>query len=197
MTIFILVRHGPTHWNTAGRIQGHTDIPLSDEGQARAGMQRIPAIYSDAAWVSSPLIRAMQTAQQMGCVDPVIEPALIEMNWGEWEGLTLSELQQNYGDELKTNEDRGLNFRPSGGESPRDVRLRVLRWMREASESAAVVVAVTHKGVIRAMLSEATGWDMTGPPPLKLAWTCAHVFELDRHGQLSLHEANVSLRSHL
>lgn len=197
MTLFLLVRHGTTKWNIEGRIQGHTDIPLSTEGRVQAGRQRIPAVYSDAAWVCSPLARAVQTAQQMGCTNPVIEPALMEMNWGDWEGLRLSDLQLKYGDELKTNEDRGLDFRPAGGESPRDVQGRVLAWMRQVAESAAVVVAVTHKGVIRAMLSEATGWRMTGPPPYKLDWTCAHVFDLDEHGHLKLHLANVSLQDHL
>ena len=65
--------------------------------------------------------------------------------------------------------------------------------MRSAAGPGAVV-AVTHKGVIRAVLSAATGWDMTEPPPLSLDWTCAHVFDLDDGGHLELHIANVPLR---
>jgi probable phosphoglycerate mutase len=194
VTQFVLVRHGPTLWNAEGRIQGRTDIPLSDAGRAQAGRQRIPAIYGDARWVCSPLIRAVQTAELMGCPDPELEPALMEMNWGEWEGLTQSDLERMYGPALRANEDRGLDFRPAGGESPREVRQRVLQWMMAACDAASAVVAVTHKGVIRAALSCAEAWDMTGPPPLILDWTCAHVFVMDGPERLELYRANVPLQ---
>lgn len=193
MTYFVMVRHGRTEWNAAGRIQGHTDIPLCEEGRTQVSKQRIPCHYKNARWVSSPLVRAVQTAQLMGCSDPELERALMEMNWGEWEGLTLSELRERHRNAMRHNEDRGLDFRPTGGESPRDVQERVVEWMGKKVDASTPVVAVTHKGVIRATLSKATGWDMIGPPPLALDWTCAHVFSMDENKFLKLYMANVPL----
>ena len=193
MTQFLLIRHGPTQWNAAGRIQGHTDILLSEAGRELVRKQRVPAAYRDARWFCSPLVRAVETARLMGCADPAMEPALMEMNWGEWEGLTLSDLQEKYGAGLRANEDRGLDFRPEGGESPREVQERVTAWMRAAAGQVPVV-AVTHKGVIRATLSLAIGWDLTDPEPMTLDWTCAHVFDMDEAGRLRLNMANVPLQ---
>ena len=70
MTEFVLIRHGPTQWNAAGRIQGRTDVPLSEIGRAQVSKQRVPEAYDGAIWVCSPLVRAVETAQLMGCSDP-------------------------------------------------------------------------------------------------------------------------------
>jgi len=68
-----------------------------------------------------------------------------------------------------------------------------MAWMRAAA-GRRPVVAVTHKGVIRAMFSAATGWDMTGPAPLTLDWSCGHEFDMDDAGRLRLTMANVPLQ---
>ena len=54
-------------------------------------------------------------------------------------------------------------------------------------------IAVTHKGVLRAVLAEATGWDMTGKPPLRLMGGALHRFEVDREGRVGVLECNVPL----
>ena len=192
-TKILFIRHGLTSWNAAGRIQGHTDVPLSDEGRTQVGKQRIPQDYIDARWVSSPLGRAVQTAGLMGCSNPEIEPSLIEMNWGDWEGLTLVQLRDQLGDEMRDNENLGLDFRPTGGESPRLVQQRLNQWLLKVAAAPYYYVAVTHKGVIRATLALATDWDMTRPPPMQLDWTCGHVFSLSGDGKISLCQANVPL----
>ena len=53
--------------------------------------------------------------------------------------------------------------------------------------------AVSHKGVIRAALALATGWDMTGKPPVRLDWGAAHLFLLDGSGHWALERANIPL----
>ena len=55
-----LLRHGPTDWNAKHRIQGHTDIPLSDEGLRKMQGLRVP--FAAARIFSSPLLRARQSA---------------------------------------------------------------------------------------------------------------------------------------
>lgn len=187
------MRHGPTAWNAAGRIQGHTDIPLSGPGREAVARRRIPAHYQQARWVSSPMTRAMQTADLLGCKAPDIEACLKEMNWGQWEGRTLAQLRRQSGNRMLENERRGLDFRPAGGESPRQVRHRVAAWLQRAARGRRPCVAVTHKGVIRTVLSLATGWDMTCGPPIKLRWHCAHEFWLNRAGEVSVREMNIDL----
>ena len=189
----VFVRHGPTEWNAAGRIQGHTDVPLSAAGRQLVENWRIPEAYAAATWVSSPLLRAVQTANLMGCPAPAVEPLLIEMNWGDWEGRTLDQLRADHGTEMMRNEERGLDFRPQGGESPLQVRDRLRTWIADAAAIPRPYVAVTHKGVIRAALSLATGWDMGSEPPVRLRWDCAHVFVFTGADGLSLHTANVPL----
>lgn len=98
------------------------------------------------------------------------------MDWGDWEGQTLGALRQRYGARMALNEARGLDLRPNGGESPREVRARLQAWLDQVAAGAKPVVAVTHKGVIRAALSLATGWDLCTPPPHRLDWSCAHEF---------------------
>jgi probable phosphoglycerate mutase len=55
------------------------------------------------------------------------------------------------------------------------------------------VVAVTHLGVLRAVLAAATGWDMTGKPPVRLQGNALHRFAVDDQGNISIVECNVVL----
>ena len=82
----------------------------------------------DYRWFVSPRQRARETAKILG-LDPIIEPTLAEMSWGEWEGRRIPDLRAEYGETMAENERRGLDFTPPGGESPRDVQKRVQPWM--------------------------------------------------------------------
>lgn len=192
--IVALIRHGSTHWNEAGRMQGHADIPLSPLGRAQAQAWRLPpTIGAPLRWWSSPLARAIETARLVGGTEPIRVPALVEMDWGEWEGRTLAELEAEFGDSFRRNAAAGLDFRPPGGESPREVRGRVLPWLQALPEFDGTTIAVTHNGVIRALLSAATGWDMTGKPPVRLRREALHRFSVV-DGRVALLEANAPLR---
>ena len=194
--IVALIRHAITAWNDEGRMQGRRDIPLSDRGRAQARAWKIPAgLENGAAWVSSPLSRAVETAEILTGRAVARESALIEMSWGDWEGRTLDELRAAPGDAYARNEARGLDFRPPGGESPRDVLARLQPWLERVAASELPVVAVTHLGVLRVMLSAATGWDMTGKPPLRLASDAVHRFAIDRRGCVAIDACNIALSS--
>jgi probable phosphoglycerate mutase len=168
MTPLLLIRHGPTAWNESGRIQGRADVGLSARGRAAVAGWRLPAAWAGARVLSSPLRRARDTAALVAGRAPIVDDRLIEMDWGRWEGRRLAELRAEAPAAMATNEARGLDFRPPGGESPRDVCARLQDLLAELAADPQPVVAVCHKGVIRAALVLATGWDMRSRPPLRL-----------------------------
>ena len=192
MTPLAIIRHGPTAWNAEGRIQGTTDIPLSASGRAAVADWKTPPELSGFRWVSSPLQRALETARLLGA-EPEIVPVLAEMDHGEWEGCIVNQLRAELGEEMAANERRGLDFRPPGGESPRDVQHRLHPWLTEVGKSGAATVAVCHNGVLRAIYALAIGWEMTGKPPVKLARAAAHLFKVDEDGQPHVERLNIPL----
>lgn len=187
MTLLALLRHADTAWSVEGRIQGRTDRPLSESGMEQAGRLRIPEACRGMRVVTSPLSRCVETAVRLGFPDAIEESRLAEMSWGAWEGRRLEELRAELGDAMRENEARGLDFRPIGGESPREVLARVGEWLAEISQPT---LAITHRGVIRAVLAAATGWDMRGRPPAKLDWSAFHFFQVE-HGKPTVDRLNV------
>ncbi|MGH6953116.1 MAG: histidine phosphatase family protein [Alphaproteobacteria bacterium] len=193
MTEVALIRHGPTEWNEIGRVQGRSDPSLSEAGRAEVARWTVPKRIATFDWTTSPLRRAVETAELLGRPEARPEPRLVEMHWGEWEGATLAELRTRYGDEMIENEARGLDFRAPAGESPREVQARVRSWLADVAARGRPTVAVSHKGVIRAMLALATGWDMTTEPPAPIEWAACHVFAVDGVGQPRIVRLNVGL----
>ena len=192
--IVSFLRHGSTAWNEQGRMQGRRDMPLSVRGRAEVRAWRMPGQPAGRMqWVASPLRRAAETVQLLSGAEPRYERALIEMDWGEWEGFRLDELRARFGAEFARMEALGLDFRPPGGESPRDVVHRVQRWLTGAAALGDSVVAVSHNGVLRAVLAAATGWDMTCKPPLRLQPGTLHRFAVAHDGTISIVECNVPL----
>ena len=193
-----LLRHGSTDWNDEGRMQGRRDIPLNARGRAEVLTWRIPAgpagvRRAETPWRSSPLSRAVETAEILAGSPPLREPALIEMDWGEWEGFELRTLREIHGDAFAKNEAAGHDFRPPGGESPREVRDRVLRFLTTSAATHEALIAVSHKGVLRAVLSAATGWDMIGKAPLRLRRDAIHWFAVESGGRIEVLQCNLSL----
>lgn len=193
MTPLVLIRHGLTQWNVEGRIQGRTDIPLNAEGRTMVASYRLPPGIDGYDWVSSPLVRAVETASLLGVPGPTLEPRLAEMSWGEWEGMLRCDLRRDLGPAMAENEARGLDFRPPGGESPRELVARVSTWLAEVARRGRPTVAVVHHGVIRGVLALATGWDMTGRPAVKPRNGGAHFFDLDAQGVPRVDRLNVAL----
>ncbi len=194
MLIVSFLRHGSTAWNEQGRMQGRRDVPLSAAGRAEVARWRLPAAdESPVAWISSPLARAVETCRLLGADALALAPELIEMDWGEWEGQRLADLRARLGDAFTGNEARGLDFRPPGGESPRDVIVRVTRWLDRVAQRDRPTIAVTHNGVLRALLALATGWSMTGKPPVRLRPATVHRFALARGPKVAIAELNVPL----
>jgi probable phosphoglycerate mutase len=186
MTPILLVRHGPSEWNESGRIQGRADPGLSARGRALVATWRLPAAWAEARLLSSPLRRARETATILTGRAPTIDHRLIEMDWGRFQGRRLAELRAQAPAAMAANEARGLDFRPPEGESPREVCARLQALLAELAADPAPVVAVCHKGVIRAALALATGWDMASKPPLRLARAMGCVLRCDADGRIEL-----------
>jgi broad specificity phosphatase PhoE len=148
VTTLLLVRHGETDWNAEGRLQGHTDRPLSDYGRRQAQRlaeeldgEELDAIYS------SDLARARETALIVGeRLDlPVeLDPDLREKDWGTWEGLTAIERDR-------------VEFVGESTEAHQDRILRALQGISERLPGDARVLVVTHGGSMRRVQTSAMG----------------------------------------
>jgi 2,3-bisphosphoglycerate-dependent phosphoglycerate mutase len=148
VTTLLLVRHGETDWNAVGRLQGHTDRPLSDFGRRQAEQlatelegEELEAIYS------SDLARARETAEVVGerlGLPVVLDPDLREKDWGTWEGLTSVERDR-------------VEF---VGESTQAHQERILGALRRIAERdpGGRVLVVTHGGSMRRVQTAALGW---------------------------------------
>jgi broad specificity phosphatase PhoE len=193
MVRFAVLRHAPTEWNAVGRVQGRTDIPLSEAGRKVARGWSIPVELAGFRLLASPLARTVETARILLGLDAQTDDRLIEMDWAVWEGRELPDLRAELGDLMIAWEARGLDFCAPGGESPRDVQVRLLTLLAEIAQSGESALAVTHKGVIRALYAFASGWDMTNKPPSKLHDNCIHIFALSADGRPRVERLNVPL----
>jgi probable phosphoglycerate mutase len=186
MTRLALLRHANTAWSVEGRIQGRSDVPLLPSQTIV-----LPPLLQRFRIVASPLQRCIESAALLGCPDPEREPRIAEMRWGAWEGRRLAELREQLGAAMRENEARGWDFRPEGGESPREVLERLRPWLAEVASRGEPTLALTHRGVIRALLAHALGWDLTGRPPVQLDWSAPQLFRLAPDGAPTLEAPNL------
>jgi broad specificity phosphatase PhoE len=192
VTLLVLLRHAPTPWNQARRLQGRADIALAESSRAELARRRLPESVAGFRALASPLQRCLETASLLG-LTPSVEPRLIEMDWGAYEGNTLKDLQIKHGFDLAANEARGLDFRPPAGESPRDVQSRIDPLLAEIAATDAPTIAVTHRGVIRAVYARAIDWDMKSDPPREMDLYALHLFRLAADGMPAVEQLNVAL----
>jgi probable phosphoglycerate mutase len=174
-----LLRHGHTPWNRAGRIQGRTDIALDLDAAAQLGTYTLPPDWQNADIWSSPLKRAVETAQIVTDRTPQTDPALTEMDWGDWEGQHGKDLKADPESGFKDIEDWSWDFAPKGGERVDAVRARLLPWANARTQDT---LAVCHIGVMRVFLAHATGWNFQGPAPFQVKRNRLFVIEISETG---------------
>lgn len=100
MTYICLIRHGETEWNSLGKIQGRTDIPLNDNGirQAEQCRDYLKSLDWDLI-ITSPLLRAKETAaiiNQAVNLPMIVMEEFMERSFGDAEGKTKEERQLLY-----------------------------------------------------------------------------------------------------
>jgi broad specificity phosphatase PhoE/ribonuclease HI len=166
-TRLILVRHGETTMTAERRYSGRGDVPLSERGvaQASAAARRVSTLAGArpvTAVVTSPLSRCRRTAEVIargtGSPPVVVEPDLVECDFGEWEGLTFAEVRERWPQEL----DVWLgstSVPPPGGESFAAVDTRVRRAVAKLRDAypGSVVVVVSHVSPLKVLLRDALG----------------------------------------
>lgn len=153
------VRHGQTAVNAGGRLQGRLDAPLSELGLAQAGaLGEVFATERVTRVISSPLVRARDTAQEIATRHDVpveIDDRLIELDYGDWDGLALREVPADGWAAWRA--DPG--FSPPNGESLVAVARRVEAFCKELLADGGDVVAVSHVSPIKAAVCCALGVD--------------------------------------
>ncbi len=172
-----LLRHGHTHWNREGRVQGRTDIPLDATAVAELSAQNLPSPWDDADLWSSPLERASHTAQLVAGKTPRTASALMEMNWGDWEGRIAKELRADPNCDHRDIEHWGWDYTPPNGESPDAMRDRLVPWALSLKQDS---VAVCHIGVMRVLMAHASGWNFDEPAPFTVKRNRLFIIEIDK-----------------
>lgn len=151
--MLILVRHGRTAANAAGLLQGRRDNPLDEVGvrQARAVAAAVGPVDRV---VSSPLLRARETA---GAFDGAVEvdDRFTELDYGEWEARPVADVSLETWVAWRND----LDFRPPGGETLRELGLRVRSGLGDLVADAADrrVVVVCHVSPIKAAIAWSLG----------------------------------------
>jgi probable phosphoglycerate mutase len=154
VTRLLLVRHGQSEWNAAGRWQGWNDVPLSALGreQAREATPRLGRLGITAI-VHSGMLRTALTAdivnETLHLPDPTVECGLKEYDVGEWGGLTRPEIEQRWPGALDQWFNDELPATPNG-EVRAAFRRRVLEALHrlQGRHPGGSVLVVTHGGVV-------------------------------------------------
>jgi len=155
----VLVRHGRTAWNREERFRGRANVPLDETGlvQIAATARRVAAEWQPAAIYCSPLDRTMQTGEAIGdrCgLRAESYPELIDINYGEWQGLTPEEAREQWPDEVDAWYRTPQAATIPGGETLADVRRRGMAAVQAlaARHMGQTIVLVGHTVINRAIL---------------------------------------------
>ncbi len=164
MTTIVLVRHGQTEWNRVERFRGRADVPLNETGlaQAEATGRRVAAEWRPVAVYSSPLSRAVRTAEaiagRLGLAVQV-EHGLADIDYGQWQGLTPDEARQRWPAEVDAWYNAPHLARIPGGETLDGLRERAMAAVRAlaARHEGQTIALVAHTVVNRVILLAVLG----------------------------------------
>ena len=149
----ILMRHGETAWNRERRVMGDLDIPLNDTGRAQAAeAAELLASFAVDRIIASPLVRAQETAAIIAArLDVAIEsdPRLVEVRFGEWQGLTYDEVSLDA--RYRAFADDPVSNATPGGDTAATVQERGLASLGSLGAGECALF-VTHGDLIRTVL---------------------------------------------
>jgi len=177
-TTVLLIRHGETEWNTLGKFQGCTDIDLSKEGIKQAGLLNNRLKGNFDYIYTSPLSRAFETANILASdtnKEVIVAPEIREINFGEWEGLTVHEIAEKYPEVFKAwRTDKKESYICGGDSSIHNATNRAKKCILDivSKHKGEKIAIVAHGGIIKAALIGIFGWDMTMYHKMALGNTC-------------------------
>lgn len=190
-----IVRHGQTQDNLEGRIQGHTDSPLTELGikQAEAIARRLAAQNLSAIY-SSDLGRAVTTAQAIARaqnvqMQPHLTPLLRELNLGKAQGLTREQYAQQRPEEFKLWQRDSIKHRPCGAETVEQAIERCgqfIEYVRSKHKDGETLGVIGHGGSLKGMLIYALGLPVECYRKLLMANTSLSILEIGDQSRLRL-----------
>ena len=162
-TRFGLIRHAQTVWNREKKIQGHSDSPLTADGERQASSwgQSLSQFPWDRI-LASDTGRALATAERINAdlkIPLAIDSRLREQDWGQWVGKTVTQIEAEAPQVLDDQINAGWDFCPPGGESRHSVLKRSQKALQEAAERypGDILLIVTHEGVIKSLIYHLCG----------------------------------------
>jgi alpha-ribazole phosphatase len=174
-----LVRH-PRPLNVEGLCYGDLDVPVETKVLTAAAETVSSQITSEtlaqASIHSSPSLRCLELARRLASPrEPAQCEELMEMNFGDWQGLAWGELPR---EQLDAWAKDVWGYRPGGGESANMVAARWERWLVQARRiGAGSIIAVTHAGVIRVALAR-SGHLRTTPLEARISFGSVHHLDI-------------------
>jgi len=164
MTRMILVRHGETEWNRVERFRGRADVPLNGTGlaQAKAMARRVAAEWRPVAIYSSPLTRAVKTAEAVAWhfdLRVEVNSGLIDIDYGEWQGLTPDEVRERWPKIVDAWYNAPHTAQIPNGETLDDLRVRAMSTVNEMAKrhKGQTIVLVGHTVINRIILLAVLG----------------------------------------
>ena len=164
MTEIILARHGQTDWNLAEVFRGRIDVPLNSTGikQAELLSEYLSGVKIDAIY-SSPLKRALATAEAINHnhkLKIAINPGLIDLDYGKWEGIPNREVVENNKELYKKWTDHPEQVIMPEGESLDDVKIRAMAVVNNIIDRyAGAVIIASHRVVNKVLICALLGLD--------------------------------------
>jgi broad specificity phosphatase PhoE len=187
-TTILLLRHGQTTANVEGVFRGRLDLELDDTGRLQAeALAGAVAERGATAVYTSPMKRAMQTAepiaQRLG-VKPFVSEALIDVDFGEWEGKHHTKVAEEYPEIYATWAVRPADVTFPGGESLELVRERVVRGLDEIVHryEGNTVALVTHRVPCRVLLCHILGLSLNSFWNIMQDTACLNAFHTSARG---------------
>lgn len=194
-TVFYLMRHAPTEWNAAGRIQGQADSPLTETGRQWAdGWGTQLADLALERVLTSDTGRAVATARHVNRTLelPVEgEARLREQDWGAWTGHTMADIRTRHRLRFEREEARGWSFCPPGGETRLAVLIRARKALLDAGRQwpRQRLLVITHEGVLKCLIYHLAILQSCGQTITPMAPYSLHRLALDG-GTLTLERMN-------
>jgi broad specificity phosphatase PhoE len=185
ITRFGLIRHAQTVWNREKKIQGHSDSPLTPQGELQASRWgRILEQFSWNRMLASDTGRALATAEIINAYLKIplsVDSRLREQDWGHWAGKAIPQIEAEATQVLNEQINAGWDFCPPGGESRRRVLKRSQKALQEAAQRypGEILLVVTHEGVVKSLIYHLCGREfLPGEPAIlesyQLHWLVYH-----------------------